>query len=442
MTERFPLTFQQQWLWDLLRQNPGWQCVLGYAYRVSGVLETAKLRGSIEAVIGRHGALRTRVGSAGGELWQEMDALGAFELSIVDVRGADGATAQRLAMEFTDQPIDPAVGPPVQFCLFRLRSNEHILALRVHRVMADCFAVDQMLEEVWVQYAQSTKGLRLQEPAPQYSEYAIRQRASHPEWRSKHAAYWQERLQDAPLLRWPGIEYPLRTEPTAIAKTHFSFGTVLSAGLHDMAKRSRTLTANAMLAVYVAALARWCNQRDLVLPFNVAGRQSAHRHIVGYFSHVLYLRLKLTGSETYRDLLRLVSDEFFRSLMHQDFGLMATRNPGHLTGTFFQWISWNHDEVPVSVPQNEAGLRIERVPMREFSEGITAIPPGFAAMELTVFDTPRGIECHGMYRNDLFTPSIMTRFMDDLCLGAEDFIRDPLSDPFAHPVKAVSICRI
>jgi non-ribosomal peptide synthetase component F len=180
-------------------------------------------------------------------------------------------------------------------------------------------------------------------------------------------------------------------------------------------------------------LSKWCNQKSFVLAFNVAGRQSEHRHIVGYFSHILYLRVNLTGEETYLDLLRRVSDEFFRSLMHQDFGLMAAQYPEPLSGTFFQWITWHQEESeepPASGPGGD--LRIERVPMREFSEGITAVPPGVAAVELTVFDTKDGVECHGVYRADLFTSDTIAQFIRELRSTAEEFVRDPQAEPLAR----------
>src|ERR1700730_2277558 len=102
MTARIPLTFQQQWLWDLLQQHSDWQCVLGYAYRVSGRLDTMKLRGCIEAVISRHGALRTRVVSVDRALCQAIDPPGPFSLDVVAAQ--DDETAQSLAKEFTGRP--------------------------------------------------------------------------------------------------------------------------------------------------------------------------------------------------------------------------------------------------------------------------------------------------------------------------------------------------
>jgi hypothetical protein len=205
------------------------------------------------------------------------------------------------------------------------------------------------------------------------------------------------------------------------------FGPQLSGELREAARRAQTLSAMFMLTIYVAVLVRWCKQKDLVVPFNVAGRQSEHKYVIGYFSHILYLRLKLTGSETFQQLLGAVSNEFYRALSHQDYGTMATKQPGLLEGTFFQWISWHKTDVAGKAPPEEVkpdALTAERFSFREFGEGLTAIPPGLVDVEVTFFDTDEGIYALGVYRADRFSGDAMEEFIQELRSAAKEFVQN------------------
>ncbi len=104
---------------------------------------------------------------------------------------------------------------------------------------------------------------------------------------------------------------------------------------------------------------------------------------------------------------------------------MAARHPCLLAGTFFQWVTW-HQEESVG-PQNHGSgeLRMQRVAIREFSEGLTAIPPGMVDLEVTCFDTNEGIDLRGVYRADLFSSADMDLFIEDLRLSARQFVLDP-----------------
>jgi non-ribosomal peptide synthetase component F len=214
------------------------------------------------------------------------------------------------------------------------------------------------------------------------------------------------------------------------------FGDTLSEQLRELARRERALLATVMLAVYVAVLYRCCNQRDFIVPFFVAGRQSEHKSVVGYFSHILYLRMQLTGGETFRELMSYVGNEFFRALSHQDFGRMATQEPRLLEGTFFQWITWHPDDalsLPLPETQGSRELTVERVAVVDFAENLTAIPPGMVDVEVTFFDTAKGIYASGVYRADLFTADTMERFMGNLRSAAERFVSNlhaPLATVF------------
>lgn len=435
MPTRVPLTVQQRWLWQLLLRHTDWNCVMAYGYRLSGELHIEHMARSFAEVVRRHGSLRAQTvidpdGTAVQEIVPSLD----YPLFVEPIAGTTDseieARARDLFLAMADRKLTPGVEPLMRIQLLSLSRTEHWLLLTLHRVVADCFSVDQIFEELWPIYAAYSKGepSPFTEDPPQYADYALRQHRMMGEWPRKHQAYWEQRLDGATPIEWPDDPGVSRADGNRLESIKRLFGEALSEELREFARRGRTLAATVMLAIYVAVLWRWCGKTDITLPFNVAGRQSEHRSVVGYFPYILYLRIQLTGSETFRSLLSQVTAEFFRALSHPDFGMMAIRRPELLAGTFSQWITWHTEETAervVPICSAPAELTAQRLLERDFGEGLTAIPPGMVDVEVSFFDTAKGIFASGVYRANRFTPSTMERFMEELHSAVEFFVRNP-----------------
>lgn len=432
---RLPLSFQQQWLWDLLQRQPQWRCMVAYTFRLRGPLDVGVLNRSFAAIVARHESLRTRVVALDGSPSLETEPPQAYRLECVSIPGRDEAeleeNGRRWVEELCGVRVDPLTGPLLVARLLELAAGEHYwLVLAMHRLIGDCASIDQVFRETWQLYEALARDRPppFTKEAPQYGGYITRQQETAGDWSNRHAGYWKGRLAGAQPLHWPTDARTAATPRGTLGRMNVLFGDSASAGLRTLARNARTLTANVILALYVAVLWRWCGQNDFVVPFFTAGRQSEQKTVVGYFSHLLYLRMQLSGNETFPELLNHVSNELFRALSHQDFGRMATQHPELLAGVFFQWVTWHPDEVagrPVSVAPYPPVLTAERVTLKDFGEDLTAIPPGTVAVEVTFFDTPGGIYASGVYRADLFAASTMERFMADLRSTAEHFIGHP-----------------
>jgi non-ribosomal peptide synthetase component F len=427
MPEKLPLTYQQEWLWALLQQSAAWNCTLASGWRLKGSLNISGLRQSISQVVRAHGVLRTRIVAGGRGTSQEIIEPSEQVLECVRVAGSTAAEIEKSAAalfeELAGHQFDVTAEPPLKFELLELSENEHWLLLAIHRLLVDCFAVDRIFSEIWLTYRATMLG----EPAgatcaQQYGSYAFIQRQAHDKWAEKHAAYWEGKLDGALQLHWPLADSEVRAPVGALGRMKCVFGMKLSTAVRDLARRARSLTGTVILAMYVAVLWRWCRQRDFVVPFNIAGRQAEHRSVIGFFSHILYLRIQLNGTETFTELLGRVSNEFYQALSHQDFGIMPTQRPELLVGTFVQWSTWHPEAGPGTAGPE---LAVDRLAVRDFEEDMTAIPPGMVAVEVSFVDAKDGIHALGCYRADRFTASTMDRFMEDLRATAEQFVRDP-----------------
>jgi hypothetical protein len=145
MPMQAPLSFQQQWLWSLATRYPGWNCVLTYAFRLSGPLQVEILETCLEQIVRRHGALRTTINTIAGRPQQHISEPGPVNLDIVtlsaDTEQTVSSNAQALLEDFCSAPIPASARSLWQVRLIRLDSESHLLAFAVHRLATDCFGV-------------------------------------------------------------------------------------------------------------------------------------------------------------------------------------------------------------------------------------------------------------------------------------------------------------
>lgn len=422
-----PLTFQQQWLWNLLRRHAGWNCLLPFALRISGALQPDLLRRSFVELIERHEALRTRF-LVIDRLERQCSSAACenqFErASVADTAGSSGTHAQaRLLVEdFFRQGLDLAAGPPFKIKLLQLNDREHVLAVAMHHLVSDGFSASLLFRELWLLYGELVHG----QPSPlsripmQYAEYALWQHETNCAWQQKHAPYWESRLATAQRLQMPADECgPAR----GCAGMQLHFDAPLSGQLLLLARQAGTRPAMVMLTVCVAVMAQWSRQKDFVLAFNVVGRhRPEHEHMIGYFPYFLLLRMQLQGDETFMALLRHVVHEFQQAYAHQDFGRLAARLPD-LPRALFQWLPWMPDEldgIPSSAASRRSGVEVER-----FHFDFSGRPAALVDIAIQVADTPAGLCASFGYRADLFPAKTMDRLAQDLRTMSERFVRDP-----------------
>lgn len=439
MPTEIPLTLQQRWRWNLCQRHDSWNVVLAYAFRLLGELHVPYLLRSFVEVVRRSSSLRTRIIAIDGVPTQQVDgAEQDLVVAVCDASSLDEVLGEvRAFFAGRSGPnISVAAEAPFRVKLYRVTNVDHVLALSIHGLIADCFSIDKLLVQTWQVYDELFEGKATASPAArfQYSDYAIQQERSQAQWNEKHGAYWTERLSGAVPVRWP-VQTSDPVKLGEVGRLRYCFGELLSSDLKKLAMKARTLSGMVMLAVYVSVLSTWCNQSDFVVPFNVMGRQPEHQNVAGCFAHVLYLRVQPRGTESFLELVRKISREFFQALSHDDFGAMSIERPELLEGTFAQWISWHPDDScePAQVTRVAAPIRAQELPAKTFGLEFTALPPGMVGVEANFLETDRGIYINWVYRADVFTAETIQRLAEDVRARAEQFVAAPMAIPAVSP---------
>src|SRR5262249_23349959 len=178
-----PLSFAQERLWFLDQLEPGSAFYnVPSSYRWQGEINIAALERSLNEIVRRHEALRTRFQVVAGQPRQLIDGPGeqgveVRELGLVGAAAAEAA-AMRVVNEEGQRPFDLANGPLLRSLLLRLGAADYVLLVTMHHIVSDGWSAGVFMRELSVLYEAYSQGRSspLPELPIQYADYAVWQR--------------------------------------------------------------------------------------------------------------------------------------------------------------------------------------------------------------------------------------------------------------------------
>jgi hypothetical protein len=339
-----PLTALQMRRWQHLVQSAAGRsertCIV--AQHLSGPLDVELVQTSLQCLVQRHEALRSRVVLANGVPHQQVDADRDCPWEIVRVPGTATSPAPlaQLVEHFVREKNDLCAGSAIAARLFRLGKREHVLVIAVDHMFADAVSCEIIARELWMVY----RALAQHRPAPlppltlQFPDYALWQRRTCHAWRKSHEPYWLMRMPDVPPVVLPGAT-PSQREPPVSSTVAVELDGALPAWLREFARQERTLPALVVMTICVASLSRWLAQRDLLLAFVSNARDRPElQGMVGFLAGYLHLRIEVTATDSFVDLLRRIDREFRCAYEHQDYGRVPDLVPACLPELGFNWV--------------------------------------------------------------------------------------------------------
>jgi len=168
--------------------------------RFQGRLDVAVLERSVNEIVQRHEALRTRLAVVDGVPAQF--AVPEFDLSlqVVDVVAPPASDrfdqAMRQAREEACRPFDLAAGAAIRVLLLRVTPEDHLLVVTVHHVVCDGVGITTFMDELVRLYTAFVQGRPspLEDLPVSYIEVARRRHQQLREDRlAAGIAYWQRR---------------------------------------------------------------------------------------------------------------------------------------------------------------------------------------------------------------------------------------------------------
>jgi hypothetical protein len=323
-----PLSFAQQRLWfldQLEPNNPLYNVPL--IVRMRGPLDSAILEKSLNEIVRRHEALRTRFENVDDHPVQVIAPDFVLKVELTDLSSTPEADresqARTHAMEHVKRPFDLAVGPLLRPSLLKLAADDHVLILNTHHIISDRWSLGILSQELAALYEAflDNKPSSLSDLAIQYADYAVWQRQYlSGSTLDQQLQYWKHQLEGAP----PTLNLPT-SRPRQVLQ-NFWGGTYKHPLAPDLVKDLRSLSRShgvtffmTLLAAFQLLLSRWSGQDDVVVGTDLANRtQVETEKLIGFFVNLLPIRLRLSGNPTFVEILEQVREVSLGAFAHQD----------------------------------------------------------------------------------------------------------------------------
>jgi amino acid adenylation domain-containing protein len=323
-----PLSFAQQRLWFLSQLQPDSAAYnIPGAVRLAGPLDVDALERTLNEIMRRHEALRTRFAAGDQEPLQVVDDEQTCALPVEDLSWLPPEEreeeARRLAVAEARQPFDLARSPMLRARLLRLQPDEHVLLFTMHHIASDAWSMGVLVSEVGQLYAAFSEGSPspLAELPVQYADYAVWQRERlQGAALDEQLSFWREQLEGAPAALDLPTDYTRPPEPdTRGASQRLTLPRELSARLRELSRREGCTPFMTLLTAFKILLSRHTGQTDVVVGTPVTGRRMKELEgLIGFFINTLALRTDLSGTLSFRQLLGRVRETTLKAQDHSE----------------------------------------------------------------------------------------------------------------------------
>ncbi len=397
--------------------------------RLRGKLNVPALQNALDRVMARHESTRTVFPCVNGEPAQVILESQKLPLSEINLSSFSAAARERqlrrLLNDEAQRPFDLAHGPLVRAALFALDTEEHVLLLSMHHIIADDWSMGILSSDLKGLYDSFVMGRppELPELPIQYADYARWQRAGLQDGiLARQLQYWKQQLAGAPRL----LELPTdRPRPSALTLLGARHTVTLPLDLHNqlvkLSRREGVSLFMTMLAAFQTLLGHLSGQDDIVVGSPIAGRNRVEtENLIGQFVNTLVLRTSLFGNPTFTELLSRVRDVALGAFAHQETPfeklvaeLQPQRSLSHMPLFQAMFVFQNAPAFDLQL----SGLSISREKLYNESSPLD--------LTLEARETADGVRCVFEYKTDLFDATTIERLAERFQLLLKGIIADP-----------------
>ena len=323
----FPLSFNQQRLWLLNNLQSGIHYNDHFDLRLTGSLDVAVLKRTIEEILHRHEVMRCAFSEVDSMPVQIVTPPGPVALPRIDLSSIPEshrmAEATRLAIEEARKPFDLAQGPLWRFALIVIADDDYLLLITAHHIAIDGWSRGVFLREFSAIYASFMEGRPsvLEKLPLQYADYA----AWQSDWVegqtvAKQLEYWKHELAEASTYLTLPTDRPRPQLPSFRGARHWlTLSPASTAALKGLCQREGVSLFMVLLAVLQTLLHCRSVQDDFLIWTPVANRTRKELEaLIGYFLNMLALRGRVQQNLSFRELLLRARETTLGALANQD----------------------------------------------------------------------------------------------------------------------------
>ncbi|MDG3760524.1 non-ribosomal peptide synthase/polyketide synthase [Pseudomonas aeruginosa] len=406
------LSFAQERQWFIWRLDPHSAAYnIPVALRLKGPLRRDALQGALDLLVQRHETLRTTFVEHDGAPRQVIHP--TLPIAIEERRPpVAGEDLKGLVETEAHRPFDLQRGPLLRVLLLPLATDECVLVLTLHHIIADGWSMQVLVDELIRVYA----ALRHDQPPVlaelpiQYADFAAWQR----QWmdggeRERQLDYWVSRLGgEQPLLELPSDRPRPQQQSHRGRRIGIPLPAELAEALRRLAQAEQGTLFMLLLASFQALLHRYSGQNDIRVGVPIANRNREETEgLIGFFVNTQVLRAELDGQLPFRELLRQVRQAVVEAQGHQDLpfeqlvdALQPERSLSH--APLFQ-VMYNHQR------DDHRGSRFATLGELEVEDLAWDVQTAQFDLTLDTYESSNGLLAELTYATDLFDASSAER---------------------------------
>lgn len=288
---------------------------IAVSYRLTGVLDAAKLHEAVDAVAGRHSVLRTTYhADQNGAPHPKVDpdlrpAWTMHDLAELSER------ARQLRLEVLAQrefaaPFDLTQDSPLRITLVRTAPDEHVLLLVAHHIAWDDGAWRVFFGDLTRAYTGA--GL---DPEPRRTGGPGGIDTATVE---DDIAYWRTVMADMPEpLELPGPSGSAVPSSWRSARSAVRLSAGTAERIAELARESGCTPYMVLLAAFGALIHRYTHSDDFLVVTPVLNRDADAEDTIGYYGNTVAMRLRPAATLTFRELLAQTRETALGAFAHQ-----------------------------------------------------------------------------------------------------------------------------
>jgi amino acid adenylation domain-containing protein len=318
---RFPATRAQSRFW--MEAQLGFDNAMPELLELEGPLDLRALRLSLDLLVKRHAALRTTFDVAGSDVLQTIGLPVPASIEVLDLCAEPPERRDERAMELVADrsrvPFDLQRGPVFRTHVMRLAPDRHWILWNLHHIVGDHVSIFLLYEELGALYRGFVTGSPATLPPIEVDAVDVARLERFELPGEETIAYWRRALDgqapplDLPVARSRGERKTLRGGVCPIDMSQRP-----TDGLRALAITEGVTFHMAVLSALFALLHRYSEREDLVIGVPATTRERIeYERTVGNFVNLLPVRLQVTGTLSFRQLLARVRATTLEAYRHK-----------------------------------------------------------------------------------------------------------------------------
>ncbi|MEM1391734.1 MAG: amino acid adenylation domain-containing protein [Cyanobacteria bacterium P01_H01_bin.150] len=426
-----PLTEAQKQLWflDELEGNSKQAYVDLFGFQLKGVLNIDAIERTIQTIVERHEALRTRICPDGNfqEVLPEVD----FQIPLIDFSNLsaserDSQVAKWFAQKI-QEPFNLNQAPLLQVHILKLEEELYQLILKIHHIIYDGFSMGIILQEISSLYEAYTQGTISQlQPPIQFREYIeLQNNKNNIEKISVHESYWLDKFSDSiPTLNLPTDKSRPSKRSYQGGKESLSLDANFCQQLKQFSKQLNCTLFMTLFAAYNTLLHKLTGDEDIVVGIPTAGRNfEGSDNLVGYCTHLLPIRSNILSNNagkslTFADFLIESRGILLDDYEHQDYPFSQLLNRLDIK---------RDPSRPLLVSTGFNLNPCQTIKLSGLESTLISIPTNFVAydLELNITETENELLLNLSYNSDLFDNTTIKRWLSHFQNLLAEIVENP-----------------